>query len=134
MGFKNLETYCVAPIVIGDQPLARYDFWAVGLNCCSGNSGDFHCGEFSNPSAQAGLRLMNDDDRAFYRLAVQQAEATYTIEATHPIFFQWMQDPLSELASYQDDGMKLYFYSVFAFFGLQLFLVAFAVVFFSKFD
>merc|ERR1719158_2377819 len=63
MGFKNLDLYCVAPIVVGSDQLASYDFWAVGLNCCS---------EFNNPHARSGLRLMRDDQRPFFRLAVQQ--------------------------------------------------------------
>jgi hypothetical protein len=132
MGFKNLDTYCVAPITNGEAPLATYDFWAVGMNCCNGNSADFHCGEFNNPRASAGLRLMNDGQRAFYRLAVQQAEAAYNVKAIHPLFFTWMQDPIAEMNAYQDEGLKYYLLGMFAHFAFQLFLTIVATIAFSK--
>merc|ERR1740139_910007 len=109
MGFKNMDIYCVAPVVSATNKTAAtasLDFWAVGINCCSGHMPDFHCGEFYNSNARSGLRLMRDDQRAYFRLAVEQAEAAYNIQATHPIFMYWMQDPATEINAYQDDAYK----------------------------
>jgi len=135
MVFRNVDTYCVAPIVSGNQTkgsVASYDFWAVGLNCCSGKSGNFGCGEYNNPHASAGLRVMRDDQRAFYRLAVQQAEATYNIKAKHPLFFYWLQDPGAEVSAYMDEGFKYYLFGVFTSFAFLLFTIIVALVVFSK--
>merc|ERR1719440_1121999 len=52
IGFKNDNVYCVAPIVAhANQTQTTFDFWAVGMNCCSGHMPDFHCGESANPGA-----------------------------------------------------------------------------------
>jgi hypothetical protein len=141
MMFRNLDMYCVVPIVKSDASRDNYysyDFWAVGLNCCSSRVGknfyrEFRCGEYSNPKASSGLRVMRDDQRAFYRLAVQQAEAAYNIKANHPMFFFWMQDPEAEFHAYLDEGFKYYLFGLFAFFAFMLFLVLVAIFVLSKF-
>lgn len=157
MWFRNMDTYCVVPIVnpgpeangqatttkapdkARQQP-ENYDFWAVGLNCCSsgknkqaGGMVEFTCGEWSNPRASSGLRVMREDQRAFYRLAVQQAEATYGIRANHPMFFFWLQDPQNEFDHDLHEGFKYYLFGVFSFFALMLSLVILAVVLFSSY-
>lgn len=136
MAFKNLDTYCVAPIAPVDangtaMPLASYDFWAVGTNCCDEGHG-FRCGEYKNPKARSGLRLMRDDLRPFYRLAVQQAEAAYNIKAVHPLFMYWMQDTTDEVSSFEDDGLKYFIMGLLSFFSLQTFLVIAASLTFMK--
>jgi len=131
-GFKNDDVYCVAPIVSGTHPQEVYDFWAVGLNCCSGHIPDYACGEFSNPDAHSGLRLMLDDYRPYFHLAVQQAEAAFNLRSPHPVFLHWMQDPAAEVNAYQDAGVTHFLFAVFAFFVLQLFLVVLAVFLFAR--
>jgi len=132
VGFKNKITYCVAPIVgsnvTGSKTLSLpekpfYDFWAVGINCCSGHGTDFHCGEFSNPQASSGLRLMNDAQRQFFRLAVQEAEVIHKVNAPHPIFMYWMTDPNAEIFAYEYAGLRAFYMAVCVFFACMLFLV-----------
>lgn len=133
MAFRNSDVYCVVPIVSGDNELASYDFWAVGMNCCTGDSNSFHCGEYANPEARSGLRLMQDDERAFYRLAVQQAEAAFNIEAKHPLFFYWMADTKAEINAYEDAGYKTFSMAILGFFALQLLIVAVGAALTSKY-
>jgi len=130
--FQNLDTYCVAPITMNNPqlgtptPLSSYDFWAVGINCCDGNSAhavDFKCGAFNGPDAHEGLRLMSDEQRSFMRLAVQQAEAAHMIKATHPLFFYWSNDSLEGMHSYLAKAYKNFAICMCGFFIIQLALV-----------
>lgn len=132
MGFKNDDIYCVTPITKGTELLGSYDFWAVGLNCCSGTTADFRCGEFNNPKARSGMRLVNDDQRPFYRLAVQEAEAAYHIKANHPIFFEWVQDPVAQLEANEMQGWRLFLLGVFCFLGVNTLAVGLAIIAFSR--
>mmetsp|Transcript_58473 Transcript_58473/g.128198 ORF Transcript_58473/g.128198 Transcript_58473/m.128198 type:complete len:299 (+) Transcript_58473:117-1013(+) len=127
MGFKNFDTFCVAPIVnVGVPEPSTYDFWAVGLNCCS--VGAFRCPESRNPNVRAGLRLMRDDQRMFFRLAVQQAESEYGIRSAHPLFFYWLQDPVAEVNKYRDLGFRYYLLGIFSFFCFNSFAILVRVI------
>merc|ERR1719502_1744702 len=97
IGFKNEDVYCVAPIRSANNTQSTFDFWAVGINCCSGHAPDFQCGEFSNPMARSGLRVMDLQARDNFRLAVKEAEAAFNIQAPHPVFMHWMMDPQAEV-------------------------------------
>lgn len=108
--FKDGTMYCVAPIVSGSDETSTVDFWAVGADCCSESAPDFRCGEFSNPKARSGLRLLDDAVLPNYRLAAEQACELFGLHTTNPLFFTWTQDPVEEVLEYRNKGW--------AFFGL----------------
>eukprot|EP00415_Alexandrium_ostenfeldii_P004754 UN4754 len=138
MGFKNQDTYCVAPITTsfphGDPPLTVYDFWAVGKDCCSGNAGDFKCGDWEDAKARGGVRVVRDEDRAFYRLAVQQAQSVFKVKAIHPLFFHWVKDPVADVSGFMQEGYKWYISGIFLHFAFQLLLVFIAACAFAVRD
>jgi len=109
MSFKMGDLYCVAPIVNPNcKKNCGYDFWAVGTNCCAEDVSDFRCGQYNNPSAKAGLRLMHDELRPNFRLAVLEAEGVHKIVSTHPVFFYWVHDPVKEMAHVKHQGFRLF--------------------------
>jgi len=133
MGFRNVETYCVAPITSNDLPLNSYDFWAVGLGCCTSNTNDFQCGEYRNSgSKKMGLRMLKDEDRAFYRLAIEQAEAAYQIKVSHPLLFYWVEDAHAEMYNFRDMGYRYCLIGMIAHLAWQMLCVALAMVCFNK--
>lgn len=134
MGFKNKDVYCVAPIMTqGSSTTAQsVDFWAVGKNCCSGVQADFHCSGFSDPKATGVIRMMSDSERPFYRLAVQQAEATYKLTATHPLFFQWVHSADEAVNQYWHQGTFRYLVWICGYFVFQGFLTVATTLAFSK--
>jgi len=101
--FVNLgHTYCVAPIAhdgklgigVGDGPTTgSYDYFAVGIDCCSCPNQDFRCGEWFNPTAHGGIRSLDYRARPFYKLAVDDFSASWQKESQHPLFFEWVDVP-----------------------------------------
>lgn len=132
IGFKHGDTYCVVPIASGDEKLPNYDFWAVGVNCCS-SPGKFRCGaDWNNFKARSALRLMDEEHRPYFRLAVQQAEAAYGITAAHPVFFHWTQDPLGDIMDHKKFGIKYFVIGTFTFFIVNFFCVVLATFHFAQ--
>lgn len=139
MSFKNVDSYCVAPITgPSRQPLSSYDFFAVGKNCCDGDYGDtsvvnFKCGAYDSTTANGGIRLVKDDERAWYRLAIQQAESAYGIKANHPLFFTWVENSDQGLEQQRQDSYRIFLGMVFIDFFVQSMLVLFTSGIFSRY-
>jgi len=155
MAYKSAFTYCVAPITsqtlwnTGSEAIetggamkipesGTVDFWAVGTDCCSAQDRSFNCGAANNTNARSGLRLLRDDARPFYFLAVQEWVAKHCpvddntasgraknaplvcLPARHPLFFYWVQDPMLEVDSYGLKAQSLFNLHVFTFFILDI--------------
>lgn len=107
MSYQTMDTYCVAPISVGDGKLGSYDYWAVGINCCSSADPNFQlCARTQGP-ARAGIRLMFPEQAQYFKLAVEQAESEYNIRSSEtPLFFYWVDDPLQELRNYETAGFQ----------------------------
>jgi hypothetical protein len=126
VGFKDDTVYCVAPIVMpnSDGGERHVDFWAVGLDCCSGHTTDFRCGEYNNPNAHSGVRLLRDDQRAFFRLAVKEAEAMYNLATSNPIFVHYVQNAEAVVADFETQGWTTFLVGTIVSFAVLLFLTA----------
>eukprot|EP00811_Abedinium_folium_P037345 NODE_9969_length_1386_cov_3.945195.p1 GENE.NODE_9969_length_1386_cov_3.945195~~NODE_9969_length_1386_cov_3.945195.p1 ORF type:complete len:328 (-),score=100.70 NODE_9969_length_1386_cov_3.945195:311-1294(-) len=142
-GFSNGNLYCVAPITTSNS--LTYDFWAVGTNCCNAAGTDYYCGDFNDDDAHTGTRLMDDSARAYYRMAVQEAEAQYGINAPYPLFFTWSAEDddsdydddsgsssSSSISSLSSEAGAYCMYGAFFDLLLQLFLVICAAIVFSR--
>jgi len=124
MGFRQKDMYCVAPVVpTAGANLARYDFWAVGVNCCSDHASDFHCGEYNNMNARSGVRLFRDDELPWFQLALKQAEATHGIHSQHPVFLTWLEDPSAGVNDDVNRSLQWYFTGITMHAAFQILLV-----------
>jgi len=133
MAYHKSRTWCVAPIIAADgSPLASYDFWAVGMDCCSARQGDFTCGTVAEGAAPAGLRVMDSAEIAGYTLAVQQATAAYNIQSSRAIFLYMMETPYTTIKAYLTRGKTLSIVAFIAYLFVQSAFVAYQTWLFGK--
>lgn len=123
MGHRNNKMYCVAPVVIANQSSLWYDFWAVGVDCCSSQRGSFKCGEYDNPAAHSGLSWEDNKQFAYFQLAVQQAQAAFNITSKHPIFIRWMENPVAFIHAKYDASVSYFVKCCVIFCVVHIFLV-----------
>ena len=71
---RACEVYCVAPITTPSMLTQTLDFWAVGTDCCGTSSSDFRCGEYANPRARSGLRVLDESVLPNYRARWQERQ------------------------------------------------------------
>jgi len=112
LGYKDSDVYCVAPIVSNStQKPSTYDFWAVGINCCSPMPpARFWCSRYdiTDPYAHSGQRFMDDAVSSKFRLAIEQAEEEYRYSAgTPPMLFTWTKDAVADVEFLRKRGLAL---------------------------
>lgn len=132
MSFKNEDTYCVAPITVPNATPGVYDFWAVGKNCCNQNLFDFQCGEYNNPLAHTGVRIMDASAEQLFQIVVKQAQAAYNLSTAHPMMFTWVSNPSDVVNSYQDEAVRHFIREAFYWFCIDVALVVLFAIAFSK--
>lgn len=138
MSFTSWDIYCVAPITTAEglpsqgEGLARYDLWAVGVNCCSSGETNFHCGDYDKVDARGGLRQVSAEQRPYFRLAVEQAEAAYNIASEHPTFFYWVKDPINEQNKFFSAAFGNWILANGLHFGINAFIVTVFLIMFNK--
>lgn len=128
---KNGATWCVAPVVNGGQiPVQNsngehYDLFVAGVDCCT-CPGEFRCGDWNQPGAFGGYRVLNEQNRRFFQLASEDFATTYGKEVRHAIFFEMVSDPLAVYHELWGRGLQLIVLTFicvpFAFFSVALVL------------
>lgn len=160
VSFRNRLNFCAAPIL--GQPLRNQkvlhevaregdfvmpesgtvDFWAVGTDCCDKATREFTCGEASNKRARAGMRMIREDHRPFYLLAIQEwtarmcptsgedntaqghskAAPLLCIPSRHPLLFTWVEDPVGEVRKYYEQALWRFEMDVVVFLMMDIFI------------
>jgi len=145
MAFRTDHNFCVAPVSISSRQLAVYDYWMVGVDCCSSASAttsEFGCrtrrlsmrtASGGTSTALSAVRMLDDSLRDNYRLAVLQAESNYGIHSEHPLFLTWVDSPFEELEDRRSAGVRWATWSVIGFVIFHLCVVAVSTFLYGKF-
>lgn len=69
------------------------------------------CGAVSDDHARSGIRLMYPEQLPFFKLAVEQSEAQFGIQAAaNPVFVYWVKDPVQEVKGLKILGLEAFIY------------------------
>mmetsp|Transcript_50040 Transcript_50040/g.144087 ORF Transcript_50040/g.144087 Transcript_50040/m.144087 type:complete len:280 (+) Transcript_50040:143-982(+) len=104
LGYKDVSTFCVAPIIDQMQaPLIQ--FWAIGVNCCDARGG-FQCDGASSPKARSGIVV--HDVTGEYAAAIKMAEAVYNLASAQKyLLVRWVEDPEAVEMNYWHVGIAV---------------------------
>lgn len=125
MAYVSSTTYCIAPVTVSGSSMLNYDFWAVDTDCCSKGGTDYACENYDDSDADGGIRLMDDTASGYYTLALKQAEASYSISSSHPIFIYWMESPATVVSDYISSA---YTFTLYACIGFIIFMLIVLIV------
>lgn len=110
---QGKTVYCVAPVVTGGQVIygtpatASHDMFVAGTNCCQ-CPGEFRCGDWNKPSGAVGaVRILDSSKIEAYRLAAERWGAMYGKAVVHPLFFEWVADPVERWAELRRRALRL---------------------------
>jgi hypothetical protein len=96
--------YCIAPIVQGGKldrldkqnRVGINDIFMAGIDCCSCPMTDFRCGDYADPHTPiGGMRMLNEESRKLFRVAMQKWSVDWDQHTSHGIFFNWVNDPVT---------------------------------------
>mmetsp|Transcript_9571 Transcript_9571/g.21165 ORF Transcript_9571/g.21165 Transcript_9571/m.21165 type:complete len:304 (+) Transcript_9571:98-1009(+) len=109
VGYKEVHTYCVAPIVSEATP-GRVEYWAAGVDCCNARA-DMWCDDIGT-GTHGGTRLfegyegifgksMGAVNHDYFLKAVDMASAEFDLQSDpNPIFVAWTRDPDALIGRY----------------------------------
>lgn len=112
----NGHTFCIAPIlqtgvVKPGEKQSRTDIndlFMAGIDCCNCPVTDFRCGDWDDPKGTlGGMRLLDDETRKMYRLAVEKWNVDYQKVSVHSVFFTWVNDPVAAWKELWTRGFQL---------------------------
>lgn len=118
IGYKDVNFYCVAPILspdVADATLIRVNYWAVGINCCQ-ELGSFTCDDSRDSRGSYGVVMLQDGfpcpgcNANQFRAAVTKAESVHgLVSVPDALFVRWVINPETVRVRLLLDGLLFLF-------------------------